>query len=414
MINFETPDHVKEVINSLERFIETEIKPFEEKYRTFLENEHLLFNENRLYKQEIRDSLATIREKSAEAGFYSMFGEAELGGMGDVYGPLAACLIFEYLTKEHGNNIFIQEIFPPGLFTGGLTPVLTGLTNSLREELLPKFKNGKKILCFALSEPEAGSDVWALKTIAKQDGDYWIINGTKQWITNSPYADYAVVFAITDEELVQKRRGGISAFLVPFDGETCMNTSVIPYLGSVGSNIGIVTLENARVHKSHIIGELNDGFGRALEGIDIGRIVMAARSVGVAQWALQKTVDYANQRKTFGKTIGSHQAIQMMLADSAIDIYAARNMIIHTAWKMEKQSRLPIKEISMVKAFNTEMVFRVLDRCMQVHGGMGLTNELGLESLWRWARSMRIPDGTSEIQRRTVARRLLNGDLQFE
>lgn len=414
MINFKTPEHVKEVIQGLERFVDIEIRPLEEKHRYLLENEHLLFDENRLYKKEIKESLTIIRKKSAEAGFYYMFGETELGGMNDEYGPLAVCLIFEFITKKFGNNIFIQEIFPPGLFTGGLTPVLNGLTKSLRKELLPKFKNGEKILCFALSEPDAGSDVWAINTKAEQYGDEWVINGTKQWITNSPYADYAIVFAVTDRELVKKRRGGITAFLVPFDDETCKNTSVIPYLGNVGSTIGIVTLENARVDKSHIIGELNNGFGRALEGIDIGRIVMAARSVGVAQWALNKTVEYANQRKTFGKKIGNHQAIQMKLADSAIDIYAARNMLLHTAWKMESQSKSPVKEISMVKAFSTEMAFRVLDECMQIHGGIGLTNELGLETLWRWARSMRIPDGTSEIQRRTIARRLLKGDLRFD
>lgn len=414
MINFKTPDYVKDVIDSLDRFIETEIKPLQKKHSHLLGNEHALYDEKGLLKKEIVEAKQIIRTKSAEAGFYYMFGEEALGGLGNEYGPVAASLIFEFLSKKYGDDFFVQEIFPPGLFTGGLTPVLTGLTPELREEILPKIKNGEEILCFALSEPDAGSDVWAIKTKAEQDGDYWVINGTKQWITNSPYADYAVVFAITDSELVKERKGGITAFLVPFDGETCVNTSVIPYLGGKGSNIGIVTLENARVHESHIIGELNDGFGRALKGIDIGRIVMSAKSVGVAQWALMKAVDYANQRKTFGKTIGNHQAIQMMLADCAIDIYAARNMLLHTTWKMENQSNLPIKEISMVKAYCTEMAFRVLDKCMQIHGGIGITNELGLESVWRWARSMRIPDGTSEIQRRTIARRLLNGDLRFD
>ena len=141
---------------------------------------------------------------------------------------------------------------------------------------------------------------------------------------------------------------------------------------------------------------------------------MAANCVGAAQWALDKAIDYANERKTFGVTIGNHQAVQIMLADSAMEIYAARNMLLHCAWKMENQEKLPIKEISMIKAYCTEMAQRVVDRCMQIHGGMGLTNELGLEKVWRWARTMRIPDGTTEIQKRTIAKRLLQGDRSFQ
>jgi acyl-CoA dehydrogenase len=274
--------------------------------------------------------------------------------------------------------------------------------------------SGETLLCFGLSEPDAGSDVWNMKTKAVKDGEYWVINGTKQWITNAPYADYAIIFAVTNPELAATRKGGITAFLVPFDGETCTTTSVIPYLGHVGSRIGIIALENARVHESYIIGDLDDGFGKALHGVDIGRVVMAANCVGAAQWALDKAIDYAKQRKTFGVTIENHQAIQMMLAECAMDIYAGRNMVLHCAWKMEQQKELPLKEISMIKAFTTEMAFRVVDRCMQILGGMGLTNEMKLEKVWRWARSMRVPDGTAEIQRRTIARRLLKGDRSFE
>src|SRR5690606_3166390 len=131
-----------------------------------------------------------------------------------------------------------------------------------------------------------------------------------------------------------------------------------PYLGSLGSRIGIITLENARVPESHIIGELDDGFGRALHGVDIGRLVMAANCVGAAQWALNKAIDYALERKAFGGPIANQQAIQMMLADCAMDIYAARNMTLHCAWKLETQKKLPIKEISMVKAYTTEMAQR--------------------------------------------------------
>ncbi len=414
MINFTMPEEVKDVIASLERFIEVEIEPQEKKFAKAFENERFLYDENGYYTKEFQEALKEVRLKSAEAGFFTMFGMPELGGLGDEFGPVAVALIHEALTKKYGYSLFVQEIFPPGLFTGGLTPVLLGLTSELREEVLPKVKTGESLLCFGLSEPDAGSDVWAMKTTAVKDGDHWVLNGTKQWITNSPYADYAIIFAITNQELASQRKGGISAFLVPFDGKTCTNTSIIPYLGHVGSRIGIISLEDAHVPDSHVIGELNDGFGAALHGVDIGRVVMAANCVGTAQWALNIALEYSKQRKTFGVTIENHQMIQLMLAESAMDIYAGRNMLLHCAWKMENQKELPLKEISMIKAFATEMAFRVIDRSMQILGGMGLTNEAKLEKAWRWARSMRVPDGTAEIQRRTIARRLLKGDTNFD
>ncbi len=414
MVDFKMPEEVKEVIAALDRFIELEIAPLQKKYEKQLENERHFYDEDGVYSKEIQEAIREVRIRSAKAGFYNMFGEPELGGTGDQFGPVAVALIHEALKKKHGVDPLVAEIFPPGLFTGGLTPALLGMQEEVKEEILPEIASGETVLCFALSEPDAGSDVWSMKTRAVKDGDHWILNGTKQWITNAHYAQYGIVFAVTDPELAEKKKGGITCFLVPFDGKTCVATSTIPYLGEIGSRIGIIALENARVHEKYIIGDLHEGFGKALHGVDIGRVVMAANCVGAAQWALDKAIDYANERKTFGVTIGNHQAVQIMLADSAMDIYAARNMLLHCAWKMENQKKLPIKEISMIKAYCTEMAQRVVDRCMQIHGGMGLTNELKLEKVWRWARTMRIPDGTTEIQKRTIARRLLQGDRSFQ
>ena len=139
---------------------------------------------------------------------------------------------------------------------------------------------------------------------------------------------------------------------------------------------------------------------------------MAGQCVGLARWALKQAVSYSKQRQTFGKPIAEHQAVQFMLAECAIDIYAARNMVQNCAWRIDQ--KLPVEgEISMVKAFSTEMLNRVMDKCIQIHGGMGLTNDLRLEAGYRWARSMRIPDGTTEIQKRTIARRVLSGDIDL-
>lgn len=414
MISFQVSEEIKEVISAIYRFVEVEIEPLRQKYQKELENERYFYDENGLFSPGIQEALRQVRLKSAEAGFYTMFGDPELGGSGDEFGPIAVALIYEALLKKYGLDTLVMEIFPAGLFTGGLTPVLLGMQPETKEELLPGISKGEITLCFGLSEPDAGSDVWAIKTKAVKDGDHWVLNGTKQWITNAHYAKYGIIFAVTDPELVEKRKGGISCFLVPFDGKTCVATSSIPYMGHLGSRIGIISLENARVHEKYIIGDLHQGFGKALHGVDVGRVVMAATCVGAAQWALDKAIQYANERKTFGVTIGNHQAIQMMLADCAMEIYAARNMLLHCSWKMENQEKLPLKEISMIKAYCSEMVQRVVDRCMQIHGGMGLTNEMKLEKVWRWARTLRIPDGTTEIQKRTIARRLLQGDQSFQ
>jgi acyl-CoA dehydrogenase len=164
------------------------------------------------------------------------------------------------------------------------------------------------------------------------------------------------------------------------------------------------------VPDSHRLGPVDRGLSVALDGVNAGRVSMAASALGLAQWGLAQAVEYAKVRKTFGRPIAEHQAVQFMLADCAMDIYAVKSMLRHCAWLID-EGRPATKEVSIVKASATEMVGRVLDRCIQVHGAMGLTNELRLEKAYRYARTLRIPDGTSEIQRRTIARKLLDGDI---
>ena len=188
--------------------------------------------------------------------------------------------------------------------------------------------------------------------------------------------------------------------------------SVIPVMGHLGADIGIITLDQVRVPDGHRLGAVGRGLTVALDGVNAGRLSMAASCVGLARWALEQALEYVKVRKTFGRPIAEHQAVQFLLAECAMDIYASKSMIQHCAWLVD-QGQTATKEVSIVKASATEMVGRVMDRCIQVHGGMGLTNELRLEEGYRWARTMRIPDGTSEIQRRTIARRLLDGDTAF-
>ncbi|PWA07828.1 acyl-CoA dehydrogenase [Pueribacillus theae] len=410
-MDFNIPEDTQEIINGLKQFIEKKVIPLEEKNEELLTNPRKYFTEDGRHAPEVEELRKEVRMESARAGFYNMFGAKELGG--EEFGPVTAVLVQEFLNKHYPNNKLIHPIVIPSPFTNGLTPVLNGLNDNLKSKYIDGIRSGEKTLCFALSEPDAGSDVWNLKTKAVKDGSEWVINGTKQWITNAPYADYCLLFAITEPELKERRKGGITCFFVETSSEGFSVDSAIPVMGDLGGEAGIISLDNLRVSQENIVGELHMGFSRAISGINTGRLGMSGKCVGSAQWALKKAVDYSQIRETFGKKIGEHQMVQQMLADCAIDIYAARNMALNCAWKIENTKKQPRKEISMVKAFCTEMMGRVYDRAIQIHGGVGVTNELGLEEGYRLARILRIPDGTSEIHRRTIAKSLLSGDLTF-
>jgi acyl-CoA dehydrogenase len=187
---------------------------------------------------------------------------------------------------------------------------------------------------------------------------------------------------------------------------------IINTMGHLGGDTGVIVLDGVRVRDDHRLGEVGRGLAVAMDGVNAGRMGMAASCLGLARWALDQAVDYAKVRNTFGVPIAEHQAIQLMLADSAMDIYAAKTMIQNCAWRLDS-GRAVTAQVSMVKAFSTEMLGRVMDRSIQIHGGMGLTNELRLEEGYRFARVMRIPDGTGEIQRRTIARQLLTGQADL-
>jgi acyl-CoA dehydrogenase len=306
----------------------------------------------------------------------------------------------------------IHPIVLPSPFTNGLTPLLTNLDPAVLALYRDQIASGETTLCFGLSEPDAGSDVYNMKTRAVRNGDEWVITGTKQWISNSPYADYAMVFAITDPDLCNRRAGGITGFFVDTKAPGFKVPRVISILGHLGSDIGVITLDEVRVRHDHILGAEGKGLSVAIKGVNNGRVGMAGQCVGLARWALKLAVEYSKQRHTFGKPIAEHQGVQFMLAECAMDIYATKNMVLNCAWRIDQQ--LPVEgEISMVKAYSTEMLNRVMDKCIQIHGGMGLTNEVRLQEGYRWARSMRIPDGTTEIQKRTIARRLLNGEIDL-
>ncbi|WP_370591114.1 acyl-CoA dehydrogenase family protein [Saccharopolyspora montiporae] len=385
--------------------------PLEDKHRDLLEDPARIFDERGLTSPEYQDVSRQVRELSAEAGFYTLYGAEELGGANlSATGIVAVQEAMHH--KYRPDRILVHESVIPSPFTNGLSPLLLELNPQLLAERIDAIRDGVATLCFALSEPDAGSDVFNLRTKANPVEGGWMINGQKQWISNAAHASHAFVFAVTDPDAVRERRGGITCFFVDTDTEGFSVDTGIPMMGSRGSNATIISLTDVRVSPQQIVGEEGAALRLALGGISRGRLTMSATCVGLARWALDMAVEYANARRTFGRAIGEHQMIQAKLADMAMEIYLCHSAVLRTA-EMVDAGRASIKETSIVKARCTEMVGKVLDEAIQVHGGLGLTNELGLEAGYRYARMLRIPDGTSEIQRRTIAKRLLRGDLDL-
>lgn len=414
-------DIVKGSVTGMLQFVESEIVPMEQEMGSLLVDERKFFDESGRAVDEVMEARRQVRMKAAEAGFYGMFAPESVGGGG--IGIRTMLFVEEALYRKFGpgrplitwaKGFLSQAVLAS--FVDGPSHMLVGASESVRNEFIPQIASGDKTVCFALSEADAGSDVWAIKTKAKRDGDDWVINGSKQWITNGPYADYPVVFAVTDEEAVKEHKGGITAFLVEASDPGYSVDSVLPVMGHMGGDCGSMVLENVRVPADRVVGELGQGFRTAMFGISEGRISISANMVGMAEFALDRSLEYAQQRMSFGKPISDYQAIQFMLADMAIHIYTMKYMVLQTSALIEafpQTGRLPVKEISIAKAYAVEQTQDIYDKAIQVHGGMGLSNELPLNEGFRICRTLRIPDGTGEIQRRTIARQMLRGDTAF-
>jgi acyl-CoA dehydrogenase len=420
----ELRDIVKGTIDGLTSFIESECVPVEQKYKEILENEAKLFGADGRLVPEIREARDGIRRKSAKAGYWAMFAPRSIGG--DELPALVSVYLLESLYRKYGAghlmigfaNAFLTTPLVGG-FVDGPSHLFAQANETIKTEIMPSLVAGEKTTCFGATEPDAGSDLWNLKCRARKVGDEWVINGTKQWITNSPYADYAVVFAVTNEEKYAKRNmfdSGITTFIIDVKQPGVDTNTIFPIMGHVSSDCGSVILEDVKVKEEYIVGNLDQGLIAAMAGISEGRLGIASSMVGLAEWALDKSIQYAKERVTFGRPLADRQAIQWMLADSAIEIFNSKYATLRTAELVDeypKTGRVPIKEISIAKCYAVDMCQAVCDRAIQIHGAMGLSSEMGLEEAFRIARTLRIPDGTSEMQRRTIAGQLLRGDTIF-
>jgi acyl-CoA dehydrogenase len=279
-------------------------------------------------------------------------------------------------------------------------------TPEQKAKYLPKIVTGEIIGSFALTEPDSGSDAASLRTTAVKEGDHYVINGTKRYITNAPEAGIFTVMARTD--LSNKRAGGISAFIVEKNTPGLSLGQIDKKMGQKGAHTCDVIFDNVRVPAENLIGAKEGiGFKTAMKVLDKGRLNIAAASTGAAQRMLDDAVRYAKERKQFGKPIGDFQLIQGMLADSQADIYAARCMVIDAAKKRDAGQDVTL-EASCAKMFASEMCGRVADRAVQIFGGAGYLAEYGIERFFRDVRLFRIFEGTTQIQQLVIARSLLS------
>ncbi|UCH87121.1 MAG: acyl-CoA dehydrogenase family protein [Dehalococcoidia bacterium] len=417
----ELRDTIKGTIEGVLSFAESECVPVGQEYREILENEAKLFGDDGRLDPEIQEARDEIRRKSGKAGYWAMFAPESIGG-GGLGAPVASHVLEAVYRKYGGSHLMIGLshgfLTSPiaASFVDGPSHMFTVANETIRTDIVPSLVAGEKTLCFGITEPDAGSDLWGLKCKARKEGAEWVINGTKQWITNSPYADYAAVFAVTNEEMLAQHKGGITCFLVDTKQPGVDTNTIFPVMGHVSSDCGSVILEDVRINEEYILGQVDQGFMTAMFGISEGRLAIAATCVGLAEWALDRCLEYVKERVTFGRPLADRQAIQWMLADSAIEIFGAKYATLRASELVDEYpstGKVPMKEISLAKAHAVEMGQRVCDRAIQIHGAMGLSSEMGLEEAFRICRTVRIPDGTSEMQRRTIARSLLGGDTVF-
>ena len=381
-MNFGLSDEQQLLVDTVRSFVENEIYPHEAEVERSGE-----------VPRELGDE---IKQKCMDMGFYASNIPQEFGGGG------LNNLEFALLERELGRGSMGLTVY-----FGRPSGILIACSEEQREQYLTPVVRGEKFDALAMSEPNAGSDVRGMQCQARPDGDDWIVNGTKHFISHADIADFCIVFIATGTEETDKGpKKKITCFLV--DRGT-PGFEIRPGYQSVshrGYHNCILSFQDCRLPNSKILGELHRGFDIANEWLYATRITVATMSVGRARRAFDLALEHAATRKQFGKQIGKFQGVSFKLADMITEIDAADWLTLSAAWRLDQN--LPAnREIASAKVFATEMLARVTDEAIQIFGGMGLMNDLPLERLWRDSRVERIWDGTSEIQRHIISRELL-------
>jgi acyl-CoA dehydrogenase len=376
-------DEEREIREWVRTFVTKELMPLEP---DVLERERK--GERGFTLEELRE----LQAKAKQSGFFGVLTPEEYGGMG--LGSLMAALI----------EIELGRTFVQFKFGGDADNILFHANDEQKKRYLEPTISGERYSCFAITEPGAGSDARNIRTSAVRDGDEWVINGEKTFITGGDIADFTMVFAVTDKE--KGADGGVTCFLV--DREAGWTSASIPTMGQWGP--ASLSFQDVRVPHSAILGEEGRGFALAMKWIGKGRFMLPARALGSCERLVEMAMEQAKNRVTFGEPIANRQAIQWMIADSAVEIEALRWLVITAAWQVDNgiDSR---QSQSMAKLYGGVQANLIVDRVLQIHGGMGYTRELPIERWYRELRLLRIYEGTDEIQRRTIARNLLSGHV---
>ena len=373
------------------------------------EEQKLLRDNVRRFAEEVVQPRAKEIDETGEfpRGFYDQAGELGLAGVSvpEEYGgagmdTLAYCIVIEEISRKCATSGVILSV------NNSLVcdPILKFGTEEQKKEFLTPLAAGQKLGCFALTEPGAGSDPAGLRTTARRDGDDYVLDGNKIFITNGTDADTALVFASVD---LEKKHKGITAFLVPADTPGYSHGVHEFKLGVNASGTTELAFQNMRIPAGYRLGEEGDGFKVAMSTLDGGRIGIAAQAIGIAQAAFEEALAYSQQREQFGQHLSDFQAIQFYLADMATEIDAARLLTWKAAWTKENLKRFTL-EAAQAKLFASEMAQRVTNKALQIHGGYGYTKEYNVERYFRDARITEIYEGTSEIQKMVIADWVLN------
>jgi acyl-CoA dehydrogenase len=340
----------------------------------------------------------SVIDAMAGMGLFGLGFSEEVGGQG--FGKLGYCVAVEQLARA---NASLWNVIGGSAGLCG-TAIDIGGPDALRARYLPDLLSARKIGAYGLSEPGAGSDAGGLKTLARPDGDSYVIDGAKTFITNAPIADVFVIFTTLDPKVGSK---AITAFVVERATAGLEVGSNDAKMGLHGSTTAQLYFHDMRVPASQRLGDEGKGFAIALQTLDYGRMGLAAHAVGAAQRLLEASVAHAKTRVQFGRPIGANQAIQWLLADAAIEVHAARLMVYDAASRADRGDRVTDRA-SKAKLFATEALGRIADAAVQIHGGMGYMRELWIERAYRDARIYRIYEGTSEVQRLVIAQGLLS------
>lgn len=377
-------------------------------YSEFLNDDH------QSIREMIRDfATKEIAPKAAEVDKNARFPEETFKALGklDMLGLLVPTEYGGAGADYRSYAIAVEEIGRACGSTGlsyaahvslGTNPIKLFGTDEQKKKFLPKLARGEYIGCWALTEPGTGSDAAAQKTTAKREGEYYILNGTKQFITNATHADVAIIMAMTDPSLGRK---GISSFIVEKGTPGFYVSKVEKKLGMRGSPTASLTFEDCKIPVANLIGAENDGYKQALTTLEGGRISIGSLALGIAQASLDAALQYAKQREAFGQPIGKFQLIQGYLADMATQIQAARLLLYHAAWMKDHGKRVTL-EGSQAKLFASEIASKCANLCVQIHGGYGYIEDFPAERFLRDAKLCEIGEGTSEIQRLLIARQL--------